>query len=102
MVTDARRWPAVAAVPSATESGLAAVQVLTWNGVLAPAGLPPEILERLHQTIQKIMAAQDMKERMTALASEATTTTPREFSETVRRDFAKWVQVIKQTGIRAE
>jgi tripartite-type tricarboxylate transporter receptor subunit TctC len=102
MVTDARRWPAVSAVPSAAESGLAAVQVLTWNGVLAPAGLPPEILERLHQSIQKIMAAQDMKERMTALASEATTSTPREFSETVRRDFAKWVQVIKQTGIRAE
>ena len=76
--------------------------MITWNGVLAPAGLPPEILDRLHQNIVKIMATQDMKERMSALASEATTSTPREFSETVRRDFAKWVQVIKQTGIRAE
>ncbi|HEX2829276.1 MAG TPA: tripartite tricarboxylate transporter substrate binding protein [Burkholderiales bacterium] len=102
MVTDAKRWHAVSAVPSAPEAGLAAVQVLTWNGVLGPAGLPPDVLERLHQHIVKIMATQDMKDRMTALASEATTSSAREFAETVRSDFAKWVQVIKQTGIRAE
>ena len=102
MVTDAKRWSAVSAVPSAPEAGLAAVQVITWNGVLGPAALPPDVLDRLHQSIAKIMSTQDMKDRMAALASEATTSTPREFSETVRRDFAKWVQVIRQTGIRAE
>ena len=102
MVTDTRRWHAARAVPSAPEAGLAAVQVITWNGVLAPASLSPEIVERLHQGVVKIMASADMKERMAALASEPTTSTPREFAETVRRDFAKWVQVIKQTGIRAE
>jgi tripartite-type tricarboxylate transporter receptor subunit TctC len=102
MVTDTKRWPAVSSVPSAPEAGLAPVQVITWNGVLAPAALPPEIVERLHQNIVKIMAAQDMKDRMIALASEATTSSSREFSDAIRRDFAKWVQVIKQTGIRAE
>ena len=102
MVTDTRRWAAVGAVPSAPESGLPSVQVITWNGVLAPANLPPEILEPLHQAIQKIMATQDMKDRMAAFASEATTSAPREFAETVRREFAKWVQVISKTGIRAE
>jgi tripartite-type tricarboxylate transporter receptor subunit TctC len=102
MVTDAKRWNAVSAVPSAPEAGLAPVQVITWNGVLGPAALPADVLDRLHQNVVKIMATQDMKDRMAALASEATTSSPREFSETVRRDFAKWVRVIKQTGIRAE
>jgi tripartite-type tricarboxylate transporter receptor subunit TctC len=64
--------------------------------------MPHEIVERLHRAIVKIMAAPEMEERMAALASEATTTTSREFAETVRRDFAKWQQLIKQTGIRAE
>ena len=102
MVTDAKRWTAVRDVPDAQEAGLPAVQVITWNGVLAPGGTPAPIVERLHQAIVKVMASQDMKDRMAALASEATTTTPEQFSEIVRKDFAKWLKVIKENGIRAE
>ena len=101
MVTDAKRWTAVRDVPNAQEAGLPAVQVITWNGVLAPGGTPAPIVERLHQAIVKVMASQDMKDRMAALASEATTTTPEQFSEIVRKDFAKWLKVIKENGIRA-
>ena len=102
MVTDAKRWSAVRDVPGAQEAGLTDVQVITWNGVLAPGGTPAPIVERLHQAIVKVMASQDMKDRMAALASEATTTTPEQFSEIVRRDFAKWLKVIKENGIRAD
>lgn len=102
MVTDAKRWNAISDVANAKEAGLPAVQVITWNGVLAPAGTPAPVVERLHQAIVKVMNSQDMKDRMTALASEATTTTPAEFAETVRRDFAKWLKVIKENGIRAD
>ena len=102
MVTDEHRWNAVSDVASAKEAGLQAVQVITWNGVLAPAGTPARVIERLHQAIVRVMGSQDMKERMRALASEARTTTPAEFAETVRRDFAKWLRVIKENGIRGE
>ena len=102
MVTDAKRWSAVQDVPNAKEAGLPAVQVITWNAVLGPAALPAAIVERLHQAIVNAMSAQDMKERMAALASEPTTTTPAQFADTVREDFARWRKVIKQTGARAE
>lgn len=102
MVTDSKRWAAVADVPDAREAGLPGVQVITWNAVLAPAGTSPAIIERLHQAIVKIMATQDMKERMSAMASEATTTSPEQFSDTIRKDFQRWLKVIKDTGARAD
>jgi tripartite-type tricarboxylate transporter receptor subunit TctC len=102
MVTDHKRWQAVANVPDAREAGFPAVHVITWNGVLGPAGLPQASVERLHQAIVKIMSAQEMKERMAAIASEATTTTPEQFGELLRKDFARWLKVIKDTGARAE
>ena len=102
MVTDDKRWAAVQDVPTAKEAGLAAVQVITWNGVLAPGGTPAPVVERLHQAIVKVMRSQDMKDRMAALASEATTTSPEEFAEMVRRDFSKWLKVIKENGIRTD
>lgn len=102
MVTDGKRWAAVPDVPNANEAGLPQVQVITWNGVLAPAGIPAALIERLHQTIVKIMNAPDMRERMAVLASEATTSTPEQFAELLRNDFSKWLKVIKETGARAE
>lgn len=102
MVTDSKRWTAVPDVPNAREAGLPQVQVITWNGVLAPAGTPAAVVEKLHQAIVRIMNAPEMKERMTLLASEATTTTPGQFSDLLREEFARWLKIIKETGARAE
>jgi len=102
MVTDGKRWPAVAKVPSAKEAGLPAVEVLTFNAVLGPAGLPAPVVERLHPAIVKVMHTPDMKERMAALASEPTTMSTAAFAETIKRDFAKWHKVIRDNNIRAQ
>lgn len=102
MVTDAKRWTAVADVANAKEAGLPAVQVITFNGVLGPAGLPAPIVERLHSAIVKVMQQADMKERMAALASEPTTMPAADFAESIRREFAQWHKVIRDNAIRAE
>ena len=102
MVTDRKRWAMVPEVPDANEAGLPQVQVITWNGVLAPAGTPAALVERLHQTVVKIMNTPDMRERMTVLASEATTMSPEQFAELLRGEFSKWLKLIKETGARAE
>lgn len=102
MVTDSKRWVVVPDVPDANEAGLPQVQVITWNGVLAPAGMPIALVERLHQAIVGIMNAAEMKKRMAAIASEATTTTPEQFADLLRKDFSKWLKLIKETGARAE
>ncbi len=100
MVTDQKRWTAAPAVPSAGEAGLADLVVLTWNGVLAPAGTPAALVARLHADILKVAGTQDMKERMAAQAAEVFTTSTDEFSVILRRDFAKWLKVIKEAGVR--
>jgi len=100
MVTDQKRWTAAPSVPSAREAGLANLVVLTWNGVLAPAGTPAALIARLHADILKVAGTQDMKERMAAQAAEVYTTSPEEFAGILRADFAKWLKVIKNAGVR--
>ena len=100
LVTDQKRWRIAPDVPSAKEAGMPSVNVITWNGVLGPAGLPAAIRTRLHGEIVNAANTPDMKERMAAQAAEIATTSIDEFSATLRRDFAQWVKVIKDGGIR--
>jgi len=102
VITDDKRWVALPEVPSAKEAGVASLMVITWNGVLAPAGLPEAILARLNTDIVAVANSQDMKDRMRVQAAEIATTSPDEFAAMLRNDFAKWSKVIKQAGMRAE
>jgi len=102
VVTDEKRWPAVAEVPSAKEAGLPDLVVITWNGVLAPAGMSPALIAKLHADIVRVANTQDMKDRMATLAAQVVTTSPDEFAAILRKDFQKWLKVIKDSGARLE
>jgi len=102
VLTDNKRWTALPDVPSAKEAGVPGLIVITWNGVLAPAGLPDAIVARLNTDIGTVANSTDMKDRMRAQAAEIGTTTPEEFAAMLRNDYAKWSKVIKQAGLRAE
>ena len=102
MVTDTRRWAAIPDVPSATEAGLPDVRVISFNGVLAPAGTAPAIVTKLHAEIVKIMNTPAMKELMANQAGEVSTSTPEEFAKILQSDFDMWLSVIKANGIRVE
>jgi len=102
MVTDTRRWAAIPDVPSAMEAGLPDVQVISFNGVLAPSGTPQEIIRRLHEEIVKIMNTPEMKATMAAQAGEVSTSTPAEFAEILKTDFERWLGVIKANNIHVE
>jgi tripartite-type tricarboxylate transporter receptor subunit TctC len=102
MVTDTRRWAAIPDVPSATEAGLPDVQVISFNGVLAPAGTPGPIVRRLHDEIAKIMNAPAMKMRMSDQAGEVSTSTPEQFAEILKTDFERWLSIIKTNGIHVD
>jgi tripartite-type tricarboxylate transporter receptor subunit TctC len=102
VITDDKRWATLPEVPSAKEAGVASLIVITWNGVLAPAGLPDAIVARLNSDIGTVANSPDMKERMKAQAAEIATTSAAEFAAMIRYDFAKWSKVIKDAGMRAE
>jgi tripartite-type tricarboxylate transporter receptor subunit TctC len=102
VLTDNKRWAALPEVPSAKEAGVPSLIVITWNGVLAPTGLPDAIVARLNTDINGVANSPDMKDRMRAQAAEIATTTTDEFAAMIRNDYAKWSKVIKQAGMRVE
>jgi tripartite-type tricarboxylate transporter receptor subunit TctC len=97
-VTGPKRSPLLPEVPTAQEAGLKDYDVTIWYGVLAPAGTPAPVIERLHGEIAAIMATDEMKKRMQADGAEAKATTPAEFAALIRHDMAKWGPVVKASG----
>ena len=102
MVTDAKRSPAAPEIPSAIEAGLPDMVLITWNGVLAPAGTPSPILDRLNKDVVAVMNTSEMKDRMLMHAAEVRTNPSRdEFARFVREDLAKWTKLIRASGLRS-
>ena len=101
-VTGERRSGALPDVPTATEAGAPGLVVTTWNGVLAPAGTPPAVLERLHREVTAAASQADIKERYAAAGAETMTSSSDQFRNAIQKDYARWAQVIKQAGITAD
>jgi tripartite-type tricarboxylate transporter receptor subunit TctC len=89
-------------VPTAAEAGLPNFEVTTWYGILAPAGTPRPIVNRLNSELTKIMHAPDLKERLAAMATEPLTSTPEEFAAYIKREIAKWGDVVRKAGLKAD
>lgn len=97
-ITTAKRSPALPEVPTIAESGLAGYEVLTWYGLLAPAGTPKEIISRLHTEVSKILQTPDIKERLAGISSDPGGNTPEEFAKVIRQETVKWAKVVKDSG----
>jgi tripartite-type tricarboxylate transporter receptor subunit TctC len=101
-VTSAKRLAAFADVPTFEESGIAGMVVEHWWGVMAPAGVPAAIVEKLHGEIVKAVNANDVRERFAVLAVEPRTNTPRQFRDLLAADVKRWAAVVKDAGIKIE
>ena len=100
--TSSRRVPGAPEVPTLAESGYPGLEVLSWYGILAPAGTSAEIVGRLNGEINRLLQAPGMRERLTALGAEPTGGTPEQFAQTIRSDTARWAKVVSTAGIRIE
>ena len=89
-------------VQTAAESGMPGFEVDTWYGVLAPAGVPREIVARLSAEFAKMMQAGEMRERLAALGVQPLSSTPEKFGEFLKAEVAKWADVVKESGARAD
>lgn len=101
-VTTLKRAKAVAELPTLAESGLAGFETGAWQGLLAPAGTPQDIITQLNAATKKILQRPSMLERLAADGSEAVASTPAEFSQFVRNEVAKWSRVVKAAAIRID
>lgn len=89
-------------VPTMGEAGFPTVVATAWNGVVAPAGTPKNIIELLNTEIRRSLEGADVKERFTALGMEAVGGTPEEFGAFMRAETVKWAKVVKAANIRLE
>jgi tripartite-type tricarboxylate transporter receptor subunit TctC len=77
-------------------------EVLTWQGLVAPAGTPPEIISRLNGDLIKALKQPEFESRLREMGLEIYGTTPEQFAKVIRDDNAKWAKVIKATGARID
>jgi tripartite-type tricarboxylate transporter receptor subunit TctC len=89
-------------VPTMGESGWPSVVATAWNGVVAPAGTPRNVIDTLNAEIARSLQGADVRERFTALGMEAIGGSPEEFGAFMRAETAKWAQVIKSANIKIE
>ena len=97
-VTGPNRSPLLPEVPTAQEAGLKDFDVTIWFGVLAPAGTPTAVIDRLAKEIATVMSSEEMKKRMQADGAEARPSSPAEFAALIRSDTAKWAPIVKASG----
>jgi tripartite-type tricarboxylate transporter receptor subunit TctC len=101
-VTTAIRSPVLPNVPTIAESGLAGFDTGVWWGMLAPAGLAPDLRAKLARDCMDAVNAPAVKERLLALGATPIGGSPEQFAALIRADYEKWGPIIKAAGIRGE
>ncbi len=101
-VTSSKRSPALPSVPTIAEAGFPSYEASSWFGVLAPAGTPKDIIDRLSATIAKSLQTPDMKERLAGQGAEAVGNTPEQFSAHIKSEIDKWSKVVKASGAKVD
>lgn len=101
-VSGARRSPGFPDLPTVAEAGVPGYEAPTWSGVIAPAGVPRPIIDRLNAGINKAIESQIFRDRFASIGDEPAGGSPEEFAEVIRTDSAKWGDVIRRAGARLD
>jgi len=99
-VSSARRWPAVPELPTIAESGLPGFEAASWFGMLAPAGTPPAVINKIQADIAAALSTADSKKYFEGSGYAGIANKPEEFGELIRSDMAKWEKVIRTIEAR--
>jgi tripartite-type tricarboxylate transporter receptor subunit TctC len=99
-VTSATRSRVMPDVPTIAEAGVAGYAFAAWYGVLAPAGLPAAVQQRLHSEAVRAMQAREVTERLSAEDMDGANVTPAQMDDARRAELAKWTKIVKQLDLR--
>ncbi len=101
-VSSAKRNSAMPEVPTIAEAGVPGFEVTNWWGILAPAGTPAPVLERLYQELSAILDSAETRKRFELEGAEVVRMKPAEFAAFVTQETEKWTRVVKDAGIKPE
>jgi tripartite-type tricarboxylate transporter receptor subunit TctC len=100
--TGAARTAAASELPTVAEAGYPGYEISVWYGLLAPAGTPPAVINRLHADVSKIVQLPDIKARWATLGAEPLHNTPEQFAAFLKADLGKWAKVIRDSGAKID
>ncbi len=98
-VTGLKRTASLPKVPTMQEAGLTGYELTSWFGVMGPANMPRDVLDRLNGAVVKAIAQKDVQDKFVAGGSEPESSTPEQFAQLIRDDVAKFARIVKAAGI---
>jgi tripartite-type tricarboxylate transporter receptor subunit TctC len=101
-VTSLKRSAAAPEIPTVAESGLPGYEATAWQGVLAPAGTPRDIIVKLNAELVRVIHLPDVRRQLGDQGYEPAGNTPEQFADYIKSEIAKWTRVIKAAGLKAE
>ena len=101
-IGSAKRSSAMPDLPTMQEAGVPGFDYSAWAGLLAPAGTPPAIVQKVNADWARVVAMPEVRDRLVALGFELTPTSPGEFGEMIRREMAKVAKVVKDAHLRVD
>jgi tripartite-type tricarboxylate transporter receptor subunit TctC len=100
-VTSIKRSALAPDLPTMAESGYPGFEAVPWFGLMAPAGTPPAIIERLNRETAKILSMPEVRKKFNDIGADVIGGTPADFAAAIEREIPQWAKVIKQAGIKA-
>jgi len=101
-VTTAKRLAPLPNVPTIGESGVAGYEAVNWYGVFVPAGVPKDIVAKLHTDIVRVLKQPDVKERFAGEGGDIVADTPEAFAAFVHNEIPKWAKVVKDASVKVD
>ncbi|MCX7141834.1 MAG: tripartite tricarboxylate transporter substrate binding protein [Proteobacteria bacterium] len=101
-VTSSKRVPAVPDLPAMEETGLPGYDLAAWYSVMAPAGTPREIIEKLNSVLVKIIRNTDLKEKIESMGGIPVGSTPEEVTELIKAEIPRWGKLVRESGAKVD
>ena len=101
-VTTPKRLASVPELPTVAEAGVKGFEVVSWNGIVVPAGTQQAIVQKLNASILEVLRTPDVEQRLRSQGLEIVGSSPEEFETFIQDEIAKWAKVVRAAGIKAE
>ena len=100
-VTTPKRFPLLPDIPAIAESGYPGFEALAWNGLVAPAGTPRPVIDKINAEVNAILKLPDVAQKMNAAGFDLIGGTPEDFAKLIAAESARWTPLVKRLGITA-